>query len=171
MRSLLLVAWMVSIASAQAVPQLDDPEVPPQPPKVVLDPPPPPDSPLQLMPEPLYRVPPPRLEKQRMWGLFTAGASMAGVFWLISGTVGAQNGSYELLVPVVGPFVEMRRFSTGSNWIVNIPLAMTGFIEASGVVMMIVGGTVKHYVELPGGLQIGAAVADGGAGLALRGRF
>ncbi len=170
MRSVLMVLLVASLARAQPVPQLDDPEVPPRPPKVVLDPPPSSTSEMQLMPEPLYRLPPPRLEKQRMWGMFTAGATMAGLFWLISGAVGAQTGSYELLVPVVGPFVEMRRF-TGRDWIVNIPLAMTGFIEASGVVMMIVGAATRHYVELPGNLQIAAAPAEGGGRLTLSGRF
>jgi hypothetical protein len=106
-----------------------------------------------------------------MWGLFTAGATMTGLFWLISGTIGAQEGSYELLVPGIGPFIEMRRFSSGSSWIVNIPLAMTGFIECSGLVLMITGVSVKHTVELPGKVQIDVAARDGGATVLLRGRF
>jgi len=75
-------------------------------------------------------------------GLVAGGASMFGATYLISILVGSvmqdtsgHNG-YSLLIPVAGPFVEMRYSGYAS---VDVVLALDGLAQAAGLAMLIAG--------------------------------
>jgi hypothetical protein len=110
-------------------------------------------------------------------GLVAGGASMFGVAYLLSVVVGSvmedvKHNGYPLLIPVAGPFVEMKYSSYASA---SVVLALDAIVQAAGLGMLIGGIAAPKTVLVPdvAGVQLvpRPIIGQNNAGFGLVGSF
>jgi hypothetical protein len=146
----ILVALFVA-GTAHAAPQENDGEMPRSlPPKVVLSSPTRP-APPDLLPCWI----PPHAEYPRRWEMFAGGAMMFAVPWTVGGILGVRAQEYELLIPVAGPFIDMRHTRDGEfGGLIMLPLLLSGLAQAAGLALGIAGISTHHRVDVPGHFEL-----------------
>jgi hypothetical protein len=137
----------------------------------------------------------PRVAGYRMQpriGLIIAGSVMLGSMWLISAvsggvaeascdpTYGGGGSSYgcstsywPMYIPVLGPFIQMGFLpNDGTQGLALVGLAFDGLVQVSGLVMIIVGATLRQRVPVYAQKwNISPTFTSGGSGFAFTTRF
>jgi hypothetical protein len=178
------LATMPRLAHAQSTPEELKPSPPAlaPPPGYPAAPPgyyyPPQPPPLQAYPQPPtqpYLVAPPpavRFEERPRWGLFAAGMAMFGGAWLPTALTGYVIGDYYDIIPIIGPLWYVESSDDASQRFLNFVLVMDSAVQATGLVLAIVGAATKHKVAVPTRVTLAPAVEPGGGlGLVALGHF
>jgi hypothetical protein len=125
-------------------------------------------------------------------GLIVAGAVVLGAGWLTSvlassliATTNYNSSSYyassldysyswPLLIPVVGPWIQMSYTGNGSGaGLANIALAFDGLVQAGGLAMLIAGAVThtKVAVYAKNGIQVTPLILGNSNGMMVSGSF
>ncbi len=146
--------------------------------------------------QPQVAPPPPQIvgyRSQPRIGLIVGGSVTLGVMWLITAGSGAAlqascdagfSGSssssggcsstyWPLYIPVIGPFIQMGYVpNDSSRSLAMLGLAFDGFVQTGGLVMLILGATLRERVPVYAQkVQVAPMFTSAGSGLALFGRF
>jgi hypothetical protein len=124
-------------------------------------PPPPPQHPygyFQGPAMPAYLVPPPpgsptgfHYELRPRYGLVIGGSITFGVFWMTSVSIGIGFSDYALVVPVIGPFLDIH---PGNDGITNMYLMLDGLAQTAGMAMLLAGALTRKKVLVRDGFTV-----------------
>jgi hypothetical protein len=109
----------------------------------------------------------PQYEERELRGLWIAGAAAFAAGYVATAIMTEATESEWGFVPLLGPWIEMAE---GDDFleILWLPGAIA---QAAGLVLVIVGASVRRRIPVEPSLRISAAPAPGGGALSLSGTF
>ncbi len=131
----------------------------------------------QAVPTQPVQTPPMRTVMRPRTGLMVPGFIMFGVGYgvAVATAVAAEYGW--LAIPFAGPLILISEFDSGTHGLAYVGVAAWSLIQTAGLVMAILGLTLRREVQVRADLGNGRSIAvapwetNGGGGLQLLGEF
>jgi hypothetical protein len=131
----------------------------------------------QAVPMQPVQTPPMQTVMRPRTGFIIMGSIMFGVSYSLAAAIAVEIEYGWLAIPFAGPLITMSELRSGDTAWAWIGLGVWSLVQTAGVVMLILGITLKREVQVRADLGNGRSIAlqpfetEGGGGLRLFGEF